>query len=69
MPPKREQKPEKVSSKKSAAKKKPVVKGSWIWCLGEARKTLELEGFVAITKESKLYKEAMRLKELHAKKS
>ena len=70
MPPKREQKPEKVSTKKKpAAKKKPVVKGSWIWCLGEARKTLDLKGFVAITKKSKLYKEAMRLKELHANKS
>ena len=64
MPPKREQKPEKVSTKKKpAAKKKPVVKGSWIWCVGEARKNLKIEGFVAITKGSDLYKEAMRIKE------
>ena len=59
----------KAKATKKTKSKKPVVKGSWIWCVGEARKNLEIEGFVAITNGSKLYKEAMRLKELHTKKS
>jgi hypothetical protein len=60
MPPKREQA---STKKKPAAKKKSVVKGSWIWCVGEARKKLKIEGFVAITKGSDLYNEAIKIKE------
>ena len=67
MPPKKTTDAPKATKKTKV--KKPVVKGTWIWCVGEARKNLEIEGFVAITKDSKLYKEAMRLKELHTKKS
>ena len=70
MPPKKTtEAPEATKKTKKTKVKKPVVKGTWIWCVGEARKNLEIEGFVAITKDSKLYKEAMRLKELHTKKS
>ena len=43
--------------------KKTAAKGSWIWCVGEARKKLKIEGFVAIKKDSELYKEAMKIKE------
>jgi len=68
MPPKKTTGDAPKATKKTKVKK-PVVKGSWIWCVGEARKNLEIEGFVAITNGSKLYKEAMRLKELHTKKS
>lgn len=52
-----------------AAKKVAAKPGSWIDCLEKARDKLKLKNkFVLITKDSELYKEAMKIKEKAAKK-